>query len=372
MNVLIDARVGQYPNIGSGVYINSLAYALERIVSPSDNINLLLYKGKKLHPVIEKCKNVNLRFSEFGLEWSTRKELKDTMQINRLIQKYSIDIFHSPLFLKSRDVSCKQIVTIMDLYMFGPWHGFSFPKKLWWQFLMRRSVKIADGIIAISDYTRNLIHERFDISLKSTRTIYLGPGYIGNEIPLVCDTHIKDTGKYILFVGSPKPNKNLTCLIEAFSGIDESLSRELELLLVAPKPVWADELLDTTKISSRNRIRWMEAVSDAQIRSVYEKAHLFVHPSFVEGFGLPLVEAMACGLPIVASDIPINNEIAGGAAIYFDPHSSNELRYRIEEVLTDSELRNSLRERSLERARRYSWDVCAKQHYAAYKEVLEG
>lgn len=236
---------------------------------------------------------------------------------------------------------------------------------------MRHSVKRANGIIAISDYTRNLIHERFDVPKEKTRTIYLGPGYIGNDSLLRSDTHGNNMGKYILFVGSPKPNKNLSCLIEAFSTIADPISREYVLLLVGPKPMWADELLDMVKISSRNRIRWMETVSDVLLRSVYEEAQLFIHPSFVEGFGLPLVEAMSCGLPIVASDIPINHEIAGNAAVYFDPYSSTDLRRRIEEVLTDSDLRNSLKELSLERAKRYSWDECAKQHYTAYKEVLE-
>ena len=370
MNILIDARIGQYPNMGAGVYVNSLVWALEKIASSDDSIHVLLFPGKKLHPLIEQCNNVKFHSAKYGLEWSPQKALMDEIQIDRVVKKYSIDIFHCPTFLQLINTPCKCIVTIMDLYMFGTWHGFNFLKKLWWQCSMRHSVKRANGIIAISDYTRNLIHERFDVSKEKTRTIYLGPGYIGNDSLLRSDTHNNNTGKYILFVGFPKPNKNLSCLIEAFGTIAEPLSRDFELLLVGPKPAWADELLDKAKISLRNRIRWMEVVSDAQIKSVYEKAHLFVHPSFVEGFGLPLVEAISCGLPIVASDIPINHEIAGDAAIYFDPYCPNDLRQRIEEVLADSGLRNALKKRSLKRARRYSWDECAKQHYAAYKEVL--
>lgn len=371
MKILIDTRGGQYPNNGVGVYINSLVSALDKIVSSDDSINLLVCQGKKLHPVIEKCDNVNFHFSEFGIEWSPRKELMDVMQINRIIKKCSIDIFHCPLFLKLRNMQCKRIVTIMDLYMFGPWHGFNFQKKLWWQFMMRYSANRADGIIAISNHTRNLIQERFNIPSERTRTIYPGPGYIGNESLLRSDSHIDDIGKYILYVGAVKPNKNLHCLIKAYSNIPTHISREFALLLVGPKPAIAHDFQEELKTSKKDRIRYLDTVSDEQIRSVYEKAQLFVHPSFEEGFGLPLVEAMSCGVPIVASDITLNHEIAGDAAIYFDPYSSDHLRQRIEEILTDSGLRNYLRERSLERANRYSWDVCARQHYTAYKEILE-
>ncbi|MHB8894438.1 MAG: glycosyltransferase family 4 protein [Candidatus Geothermincolia bacterium] len=372
MNVLIDARVGQYAGTGCGVYINSLICALDEIVAPGDNINLLVYSGKKVPHSIEQCRNMEVHHLSEGLEWTPRKGMLDERETTRIIRRLGVDVFHCPSFMRLRTSECKRVVTVLDLYMFSPWHGFGVAKKLWWRHLMANSVASADGIITISDFTGDLLRERFNVPAEKTRTIHLGPGCIRETYPSEPPQAAHGRGKYILFVGTHKPNKNIQCLIEAYGGIGEPLAQEYQLLLIGPRTPGVDDLLGNTELVRAERVQWQDIVSESRLQDIYEKATLFVHPSFVEGFGLPLVEAMRCGLPVIASDIPINHEIAGDAAIYFDPFDSNDLRVKIQEVLSDTELRLSLSRRSLERSRAYSWEDCAKQHYLAYEAVLGG
>jgi len=121
----------------------------------------------------------------------------------------------------------------------------------------------------------------------------------------------------------------------------------------------------------QERVHLIGAVKHSTLPSIYKAAKLFVLPSLQETFGHPLIEAMASGLPIVASDIPVIREICQQAAVYFDPNDPDDLRAKMEEVLSNSRLREKLIQKGLERAKIFSWEKCAKQTLAVFKEAYE-
>ena len=168
-------------------------------------------------------------------------------------------------------------------------------------------------------------------------------------------------GDYILFVGTLQPRKNLIRLIEAFSNLQSPISNIQ--LIIAGKKGWLYE--ETFRQVEELGLEWKVVFTDyapeGDLPALLSGASLFVFPSLYEGFGLPVLEAMACGTPVVCSNVSSLPEVAGEAAILVDPLDVEELATAMERVLGDEELRAELTERGFEQARRFSWEKCARQ-----------
>ena len=179
---------------------------------------------------------------------------------------------------------------------------------------------------------------------------------------------------FILTVGSLEPRKNLKTLIEAYAIYVKHHSGR-ELLVIAGAKGWLND--DTTQMvagqfHSEDRVKFLGSVQEADLRVLYSAARLFVYPSLYEGFGLPPLEAMACGAPWITSNTSSLPEVVGDAAILIDPCSGEKLCQAMHMVLANDGLRSRMRQQSLERARLFSWEQAAQETLAVYRQACPG
>jgi len=170
---------------------------------------------------------------------------------------------------------------------------------------------------------------------------------------------------YVLAVGTIEPRKNLAGLVEGFARVARSRPA---ILAIVGRQGWERKLKIPASVAGA--VRFLGVVSDAELRALYTGASCFVFPSFYEGFGIPLLEAMACGTPCVASDIGALREVGGDAALYIDPRRPDDLSFGILRLLNDSSLRRRLAEAGLRRAAKFSWKTTAQTVYETYEQSL--
>jgi ubiquinone/menaquinone biosynthesis C-methylase UbiE len=175
---------------------------------------------------------------------------------------------------------------------------------------------------------------------------------------------------FILFVGSLEPRKNLKTLLQAYATYVTRQAGK-ELLVVAGGKGWLNDDLSqvAAELGIAERVKFLGYVQEADLRVLYSAAKLFVYPSIYEGFGLPPLEAMACGAPVITSKTSALPEVVGDAALLIDPYNSEELCQAMQRVLCDDDLRMRMRRQSLARAKLFSWEQTAEQTLAVYEEV---
>lgn len=176
---------------------------------------------------------------------------------------------------------------------------------------------------------------------------------------------------YILYVGSIEPRKNLIRLLEAFAQL-RHWSTRWDLVVVGGRNIWKSSPVGETteKLELKHFVHFTGYIPDSDLPGIYNGADLFVFPSLYEGFGLPVLEAMACGTPVITSNTSSLPEVAGDAALLVDPYNVEEIAAAMRHVLEDSALANDLRERGLEHAKKFSWEKTARQTISVYEKVL--
>ncbi|HSP64513.1 MAG TPA: glycosyltransferase family 1 protein, partial [Pyrinomonadaceae bacterium] len=177
--------------------------------------------------------------------------------------------------------------------------------------------------------------------------------------------------EFVLFVGTVEPRKNLLTLVRAFDQILRQTSRRPQLVVVGAEGWLMDELIAFIKQSSiSDRLRLTGYLNDDDLRALYSSCAVFVYPSIYEGFGLPPLEAMACGAPVIASNIATFRETLGSAAQLVEPNDVEALARSIVEILDDEDRRRALSRRGLEQAAKFSWERTAQLTLEVYREVL--
>ncbi|MBU0721871.1 glycosyltransferase family 4 protein [Patescibacteria group bacterium] len=191
---------------------------------------------------------------------------------------------------------------------------------------------------------------------------------IRQQPPLIIKQGALISQPYLLYVGNAYPHKNLEGLIKVFFEINKKLPG-LKLILAGGEDYFYIRLKQYAKKFSNNII-FLGHVPDSELKALYAKAALYVFPSFYEGFGLPPIEAMAHGLVVVSSNKTCLPEILGQAALYFNPEDEIDMKNKIEQALADEKLRENLRNRGYEQAKKYSWSRCTSQTLKVYKNCL--
>lgn len=286
----------------------------------------------------------------------------------------SLDLTHSatPILLPTRG---KKIITIYDLYFLDA------PQRVGVEagkFFFRRvasSIREADGVITFSHFTRDEIMARFDPELAKIEVILPGldPAF-EQDVPSseLERARLKFSlpPSFLLFVGAQEPRKNLLGLLDSLAIVHRS-GRKIPLVLVGPAG------LDSPRFEAKAKelglsawIRQMGYLDQIELRSVYRLASAFVFPSFREGFGFPVLEAMASGVPVVASAAPAIPEVCGDAAVFFRPEEPEEMAQKILLVLDDIRFREELIARGRKRAKDFSWEVAARDTLAFYQAVV--
>jgi glycosyltransferase involved in cell wall biosynthesis len=279
-----------------------------------------------------------------------------------------IDLFYAPDFLlPPLPRSVRTLVTIHDLsYMRYP---ETFPPQLreYLTIAVPRSVAHADHILTDSEWTRTDVIELLSIAPERVTSLHLGvsgafkPTAAPNERETLAAKYNIAPGPYILTVGTVQPRKNYERLIEAVDRVRESVD---VTLVIAGRAGWLSDAV-VEAVETRSHVRLLGFVDDGDLPALYRQAQVLAYPSLYEGFGLPPLEAMACGTPVVASSASSIPEAVGDAGLLHDPLDTDALADALLRTLTDNELRADLRQRGLARAAEFSWTRTAQEWLAA-------
>ncbi|MGD0579308.1 MAG: glycosyltransferase family 1 protein [Bryobacteraceae bacterium] len=238
-----------------------------------------------------------------------------------------------------------------------------------------RIVSRARRVIAVSNNTKQDLMAALHIPDSRIRVIYSG---VREEYFRGDPEHgAAIRGKYglarpyILFAGTLEPRKNLGRLLDAYAGMRPSLREEFELVLVG-MPGWLDAQTRARVRHGSEGVRWLGYVPEEDMPAIMAGATLFAYPSLYEGFGFPVAEAMAAGVPVLASAAGSLPEVAGDAACYVDPMSMDEIRTALERLLTSPEERRGMIQRGSRQAQRYDWQECARQTWAFFENAVQG
>ncbi len=275
-----------------------------------------------------------------------------------------IDVFHSPTGTLPFWAPCRQVVTIHDLFaVIGPtW----FTRQMAWQLrtTQRRAAHAATVVIAVSEATRRDLVERYAVPAERIRVVYNGVDHARfRPAEVDAEAVARRFGvrhPFVLCVGSLMPWRNAPRLLRAAARLNYGL-------LFVGRDIWGTD--PTARLAAEHGWDWARFtgyVDDADLPDLYTAASVFAYPSLYEGFGMPPVEAMACGTPVVASTAGALPEVLGDAALLVDPYDESALAAALQVAASDS---GTLRKRGIERAARYTWAKAAAETWQVYTEA---
>ncbi|MFA5097280.1 MAG: glycosyltransferase family 1 protein [Candidatus Margulisiibacteriota bacterium] len=308
------------------------------------------------------------RSNEYALMLDrTQSKSWEHLKLPGIVNKGKFDLFFSPdHILPAQPLYCKKVLTVHDLSFVKFPELFTFLKRRYKRLMTPVSLKRADRIIAVSQNTKNDIIDIYGTAPEKITVVHNG---VGSDFLRVADKKRLDGVKnkyglpdsYILFVGTIEPRKNIVSLVRAYKK-----SRAARPLVIAGKPGWLSEPI-IKEIRSCDRVLWLDNVETQDLPSLYSMASIFVYPSLYEGFGLPVIEAMACGLAVITSNVSSLPEVAGNAAVLIDPKDTDTLAGEIIALLRDADRRDGLAAKALERAKMFSWEKCARETIKVYE-----
>jgi glycosyltransferase involved in cell wall biosynthesis len=280
--------------------------------------------------------------------------------------RYRLDVLFNPGFTAPISSPCRQVTVFHDLQHKRHPEYFRWFDLPFWRFLLWAAAHRSYKLIAVSEATRAdlLRYYRFlNERIPQERIAVIAHGVE----PAFFHLDRSETESYLLCVSTLHPHKNLTRLIRAYG----RKQRDFRLILAGMRGfhVGAIERL-IEEMGLRDLVRITGWVSRAELYSLYARAKAFVYPSLFEGFGMPVLEAMAAGIPVACSDIPPLREVTGDAALFFDPLDEDDIASAIERIMSDGSSRERLATAGRERALPYTWDRCAKQTLAALQDSV--
>ena len=312
------------------------------------------------------------------------KSLKSTIAKNPLLKQIArklltlssrlfgkkYDLYWQPNFIPNSGVKAKKIVTSVHDFSFILHKDFHLKESIaYFENNFFQNLYRSDMIITGSNFSKQEIIERTKFTDDKIRVIYHGIDHNLFRVYQNIDLDFKLPSKFILSVGTVEPRKNLIGLLKAYNLLDKQLKEEYKLILVGFKGWENHEIMELIN-QNQEHIEYLGFISDKELAKVYNLATCFVFPSFYEGFGLPPLEAMACGTPVVLSNASSLPEVGGDAVVYCDPHSIEDIKNRIEMVLIDTNLQQTMIQKGLKQAKKFSWEKSAQEHRELFDEVL--
>src|ERR1700692_2260940 len=315
----------------------------------------------------------------------------DTLRGNRefraIVRRVGCDLVHIPhLFWIPRGLGCPYVLTVHDLleHMYGSRHASSLRRAMHF-YLTRRVLRKAARIIAVSQFTKNEIEKLLSIADDRIEVVYNAiderflHGHASEaDRELIAQRYLVNY-PFILYAGAIRPHKNVVRIIEAFSALKSELLKEHEKeqqfqdlkLIIIGDDLSSHPRLRRTVVRSgvQNDVRFLGFVPIDVLRIFYDVAKVFVFPSLYEGFGLPPLEAMAHGTPVVTSNTSSLPEVAGNAALLVNPENVFEIRRGLQRALLDPNLRARMKQLGYEQAQRFSWTNSVSRILEIYREV---
>jgi glycosyltransferase involved in cell wall biosynthesis len=374
VKVAIDIR--RMTEFGVGTYTRNVARALGRL--DHSNEYFLMGSPQKVAEIGPLPPN----FQTIPLldDGSTTKGY---LECRAILKRLNCDLVHIPyLFWMPRNLPCPYVMTVHDVleHMYRAHDRSNLRRSLHFQ-LTRRVLKGAARILAVSKYTKSDIEKLFGISGARIEVVYNAiderflRGHASDTDRQVLAERYLITYPFLLYAGRISPHKNLVRIIEAFSALKAELEKEgkfpdLKLIIIGDELSKHPDLRRTViRGGVQNDVRFMGFVPIEMLRVFYDAAKIFVFPSLYEGFGLPPLEAMAHGTPVVTSNTSSLPEVVGNAAVLVNPENVFEIMRALLRVLLDQTVREKFKQRGYEQVKKFSWDASARQILGVYESV---
>lgn len=384
MKIGIDARFLTHPQPGGfKTYTEQLVRALLEV--DSDNEYVLYVDRPPVADVIAPpASNATVRVVPgtapfIGMPW--REQIGLMMHARR----DRIDVLHALCLTAPVYAPCPLVVTIHDTIWMFPRRFARRQKRgkrslidAYYRYVPAIAARRASAVIAVSHDARSAIVQHLGVPAHRVFVTYeaAAPIYRTLDRTRAIDAVRQRFGLgegFILALGSADPRKNISALLGAYALLPERLRANHELAIVWTHPLLAEAILaEAHALGIAGRLRFLQHVSNDDLVSLYNAAALFVFPSRYEGFGLPILEAMACGAPVVASNNSSIPEVAGDAALLVDAESPTSIACAIERVMSNAALRDALVARGLQRASSFSWQRCARETVEVYQKIYAG
>jgi glycosyltransferase involved in cell wall biosynthesis len=360
---------------GTQTYLRKLIENLARIDEESEYFLFVTPWNQKLFQV--KKRNFRQIICNLPLKTLPLRTLYEQTVLPVLVWKNKIDIFHSAASVSPFLLFCPLVLTLHDVI------PFIFPKltplifRLYWGITYRISARLAHFIITDSYSAQKDIGKYLGISKEKLKVVYLANSQQKLEVKdkrqlIFVQNNKRGNHPYILWVGKMFTHKNLDRLLRAYSKLIKIKHINHQLIICGMRgwgyPTFARRV---EELNLQERVTFKGYVPNDVLRSIYAKASLFVFPSLVEGFGLPILEAMSYRVPVITSNYGAMAEVAGDAALLVDPYNIDEIAEAMYRVLTDENLREDLIKKGFERASQFSWERTARETLSVYKRVYE-
>jgi len=370
-NLVIDSIPLLSPLTGIGRYIYEISKELEKQDTFETSYFYGYYSDKLMNPsskpTVKSLKTIITRFTFI------KKLAREIILFLGKINAKSYDLYWEPNLLPNQNIKAKKLVTTIHDFSFILHKEFHPKERIEYidKYFTKNIIK-SDMIITGSNFTKNEILKRLDFKDEQIQVIYHGINH--NLFQVYRDDDLKVNfelpQKFILSVGSIEPRKNLIGLLEAYSKLSVEIKKEYKLVLAGFKG-WENKEIMALIEKNQENIHYLGFISDQELSIVYNLASLFVFPSFYEGFGLPVLEAMACGTPVVCSNSSSLPEVGGDAVVYCDANNIDDITDKVTQVLNDTKLQKSMKLSGLQRAKEFTWEKSARQHKELFKKVLD-
>lgn len=367
MHVVIDIRTATPHFPGIGRYVSNLTGALA-MAEPGIHASLL---GGESVPA-GTFPSVPFASIPCGL---SPFSLRQQWVVPRLLKARGATLYHSPYYLMPYLPRVPTVLTCYDLIPLIFPHYFTLWQRVAYRFANKLALRSASRVIAISETTKSDLCRLMHISPERVRAIPLGVDARFTKAPALAVDAVRKKyglpGRYLLYVGTNKPHKNLKRLVEAWSTVRRVSAPQCGALVIAG--YWDDRYPEARRLVEKNNlsdsVRFIGPVEDGDLPALYTGATLFVFPSLYEGFGFPVLEAMACGAPVACSTASALGEVAGDAASLFDPLDSEAIASVLSALLADPDRLKSLAETGPRRAARFAWERTAAETIETYIEA---
>src|SRR3954469_9448054 len=363
---------------GVGTYIRNIVRTLGRL----DHENTYFLTGPPAK--VEEIGPLPPNFHTIPL-LSPEHSLRGYREFRSALQGLDCDLVHIPnLFSVPRLLPCPYVMTVHDMleHMSKPRQRSGLWGSLYFQ-LTKRILGGAARIFAVSNFTRNEIEKLFEIPINHIEVVYnaIDERFLHGHASAADREFIAQryqvTYPFLLYAGRISPHKNVLRLIEAFSALKTELEKDqlwpdLKLIIIGDDLSGNPDLRRTVVRSGvQNEVRFLGFVPIEVLRIFYDEAKVFVFPSLYEGFGLPPLEAMAHGTPVITSNVSSLPEVVGNAAVLVNPENVFEIKRALYRVLTDPPLRDRMKERGYKQAMRFSWETSVRRVLDVYCEIAE-
>ena len=368
MQIALDARLVYYRRYsGMGQYI---VHLVEQLPGLDDGNDYTIIYSRKDHAAPRHPA------ARLQAAWTPSHNRLEQIAFPLELLRLKLDLLHSPDFIPPFTGQFKRVITVHDLNFLHYPQFLTAQSRRYYNDQIERAVQIADHILADSHATQLDLIKLLNVPEEKITVVWLAPK-AGVYRPLnpaeiaAARDRLRLPERFILFAGTLEPRKNVAGLLRAYRLLLDHDPHSPNLILAGSHGWLFDEtraLIDELRLSEQ--VRWIDSPPDGDLAALYTAATVFVLPSHYEGFGLTVLEAMACGAPCIISDRGSLPEIAGGAAKEIDPDDVVELAEAMAGVLHDEQLQQQLRHRGFERVAEFSWERCARETLHVYRRVL--